>query len=89
VLYELGADLDSREEHGATPAYVAASRNFVAALYLLAELQADVELPTSDGIVAARACVYFVNIYLYIYIYIVYFIPPRFLHFLSLGCFFL
>jgi hypothetical protein len=77
VLYELGADLDSREEHGATPAYVAASRNFVAALYLLAELQADVELPTSDGIVAARArmcvcvCVCFVSIYIYIYIYMV------------------
>ena len=49
MLHDLGADLNAREEHGATPAYVAASRNFLDALYLLEELGADLNLPTTDG----------------------------------------
>jgi hypothetical protein len=52
--HELGADINAREEHGATPAYVAASRNFVDALYLLDDLGGSVNLPTTDGSIPQR-----------------------------------
>ena len=59
LVEELGADVNAREEHGASLMYVAASRNEVDTIYLLDELEADINLPTFDGATPAYIAAFY------------------------------